>query len=266
MHIHYTWHMPTSMWQRVNLYICLYLHIQTHTSSYLFFNMYACMYVCTYVCMYVGMSKNTCMYTAVQVSSICFLWHKSICFRSEPLHVIEAQIGHMKISPVPQVSEYVKERVDALRQQHPGRYVNITAIRTNAMKYLPNYFRKGQVGGMATRFPHSSRWGWGGWEWLIFVLVVTGGQLEKMFFLFPDPHFKEKNHRRRIITSALLAEYAYVMAVGGDVTSPLLAQTWRVSTCSRDYVCLCFYISMWCLTIQISHAMPCRSVAYAFVA
>ena len=46
----------------------------------------------------------------------------------------------------PQVSEYVKERVDALRQQHPGQYGNITAIRTNAMKYLPNYFRKGQVG------------------------------------------------------------------------------------------------------------------------
>jgi tRNA G46 methylase TrmB len=40
-------------------------------------------------------------------------------------------------------------------------------------------------------------------------------QLEKMFFLFPDPHFKEKNHRRRIISTALLAEYAYVMAIGG---------------------------------------------------
>jgi tRNA (guanine-N7-)-methyltransferase len=56
-------------------------------------------------------------------------------------------------------------------------------LRTNAMKYLPNYFEK--------------------------------GQLEKMFFLFPDPHFKEKNHRRRIISTALLAEYAYVMAIGG---------------------------------------------------
>jgi hypothetical protein len=26
------------------------------------------------------------------------------------------------------------------------------------------------------------------------------GQLEKIFFCFPDPHFKAKNHRRRIIT------------------------------------------------------------------
>ncbi|GJP44893.1 hypothetical protein CLOM_g4294 [Closterium sp. NIES-68] len=81
------------------------------------------------------------------------------------------------------VSEYVKDRILALRQQHPNQYTNISLIRTNAMKYLPNYFTK--------------------------------GQLTKMFFLFPDPHFKEKNHRRRIITTALLAEYAYVLAPGG---------------------------------------------------
>ena len=30
-----------------------------------------------------------------------------------------------------------------------------------------------------------------------------------------DPHFKTANHRRRIIQTALLAEYAYVLAVGG---------------------------------------------------
>lgn len=29
--------------------------------------------------------------------------------------------------------------------------------------------------------------------------MLSCAQLEKMFFLFPDPHFKEKNHRRRII-------------------------------------------------------------------
>jgi tRNA (guanine-N7-)-methyltransferase len=77
---------------------------------------------------------------------------------------------------VGQVTEYVKERILALREQYKGQYENITVLRTNAMKYLPNYFEK--------------------------------GQLEKMFFLFPDPHFKEKNHRRRIISTALLAEYA----------------------------------------------------------
>lgn len=41
------------------------------------------------------------------------------------------------------------------------------------------------------------------------------GQLTKMFFLFPDPHFKASNHRRRIINTALITEYAYLLAVGG---------------------------------------------------
>ncbi|CAG7860190.1 unnamed protein product [Brassica rapa] len=38
-----------------------------------------------------------------------------------------------------------------------------------------------------------------------------------VFFLFPDPHFKEKNHRRRVISTDLLDEYAYVLGVGGVV-------------------------------------------------
>jgi tRNA (guanine-N7-)-methyltransferase len=58
-------------------------------------------------------------------------------------------------------------------------------MRTNSMKYIPIYFRK--------------------------------AQLTKMFFLFPDPHFKEKNHRRRVISMQLLDEYAYVMEVGGII-------------------------------------------------
>ena len=52
-------------------------------------------------------------------------------------------------------------RIAALREKHSstGGYRNIACLRSNAMKYLPNFFRK--------------------------------GQLEKMFFLFPDPHFKK---------------------------------------------------------------------------
>lgn len=53
------------------------------------------------------------------------------------------------------------------------------------MKYLPNYFTK--------------------------------GQLKKIFFLFPDPHFKKSKHKWRIITHDLLAEYAYILRVGGLV-------------------------------------------------
>ncbi|KAG1370099.1 tRNA (guanine-N(7)-)-methyltransferase [Cocos nucifera] len=83
------------------------------------------------------------------------------------------------------VTEYVKERILALRAANPGRYENISVVRTNSMKYIPNYFEK--------------------------------GQLSKMFFLFPDPHFKEKNHRRRVISLQLLDEYAYALEVGGII-------------------------------------------------
>lgn len=38
-----------------------------------------------------------------------------------------------------------------------------------------------------------------------------------MFFLYPDPHFKKAKHKWRIINTCLLAEYAYVLSVGGIV-------------------------------------------------
>lgn len=81
--------------------------------------------------------------------------------------------------------EFVEGRIAALRAQHPGQFENVAVVRTNAMKYLPNYFAR--------------------------------GQLRKVFFLFPDPHFKRAKHKWRIISPTLLAEYAYVMAPGGDV-------------------------------------------------
>lgn len=40
------------------------------------------------------------------------------------------------------------------------------------------------------------------------------GQLEKLFILFPDPHFKKSKHRLRIVTPALLAEYAFFLKPG----------------------------------------------------
>lgn len=43
------------------------------------------------------------------------------------------------------VSDYVTDRIAALRLHEPGRYQNIACLRSNAMKYLPNYFHKGQV-------------------------------------------------------------------------------------------------------------------------
>nr|A9UMM1.1 RecName: Full=tRNA (guanine-N(7)-)-methyltransferase B; AltName: Full=Methyltransferase-like protein 1-B; AltName: Full=mRNA (guanine-N(7)-)-methyltransferase; AltName: Full=miRNA (guanine-N(7)-)-methyltransferase; AltName: Full=tRNA (guanine(46)-N(7))-methyltransferase B; AltName: Full=tRNA(m7G46)-methyltransferase B [Xenopus tropicalis]AAI52159.1 Zgc:103636 [Danio rerio] len=83
------------------------------------------------------------------------------------------------------VSDYVQDRIRSLRVAEPGRYQNIACLRSNAMKYLPNFFRK--------------------------------GQLSKMFFLFPDPHFKKTKHKWRIISPTLLAEYAYTLRIGGLV-------------------------------------------------
>ena len=83
------------------------------------------------------------------------------------------------------VCDFVSDRIKALRVQNEGKYQNISCLRTNAMKYLPNLFRK--------------------------------GQLTKMFFLFPDPHFKKQKHKWRIISQQLLSEYAYCLAIGAKV-------------------------------------------------
>jgi len=95
-----------------------------------------------------------------------------------------------------QVAQYVQDRIAALRlsqsnlsQGHeghiPGGYNNISTIRANTMKFLPNFIPK-----------HS---------------------LHSLFFLFPDPHFKSRKHKQRIISPTLLAEYAYVLRPGGIV-------------------------------------------------
>lgn len=101
------------------------------------------------------------------------------------------------------VTEYVKQRIVALRANSVGKsvnYQNISIIRANAMKFLPNFFEKGQLG--------------------------------KIFFLFPDPHFKKKKHKARIISSTLLSEYAHVLRPGGlvyTVTDVLDLHEWMKS-------------------------------------
>lgn len=83
------------------------------------------------------------------------------------------------------VSDYVRDKIEALQQNQPQQFANIAVLRSNAMKYLPNFFHK--------------------------------GQLLKMFFLFPDPHFKKTKHKWRIINRSLLAEYAYILKEGGVI-------------------------------------------------
>jgi tRNA G46 methylase TrmB len=57
-------------------------------------------------------------------------------------------------------------------------------------------------------------------------------QLEKIFFLFPDPHFKKSTHRRRVISPALLSEYAFAVRPGGlayNCTDVLDLHEWTVA-------------------------------------
>merc|ERR1719195_594176 len=106
-----------------------------------------------------------------------------------------------------QVTNYVGQRIRALRHGADGApsHRNVSVLRTNAMKFLPNYFRK--------------------------------GQLEKLFFCFPDPHFKRKNVRRRIVSPGLLSIYAYVLAPGGllyHATDVRDLHEW-MDRCCRDH-------------------------------
>ncbi|KAI4128745.1 MAG: hypothetical protein LQ338_002588 [Usnochroma carphineum] len=86
-----------------------------------------------------------------------------------------------------QVTEFVQDRITALRNQNAesGLYQNIACLRANTMKFLPNFFKK--------------------------------AQLTKVFLCFPDPHFKARKHKARIVSSTLNSEYAFVMKAGGIV-------------------------------------------------
>lgn len=102
------------------------------------------------------------------------------------------------------VTEFVRLRIEALRKQEPGAFQNAAVLKTNAMRYLPNFFPR--------------------------------AQLSKLFFCFPDPHFKTKNHRRRIVSEVLLSEYAYLLKPEGrlyTITDVEELHRWHVDKCSK---------------------------------
>lgn len=85
------------------------------------------------------------------------------------------------------VATFVQEKIKAMRHQNSasGAYQNIACLRGNAMKFVPNFFTK--------------------------------AQLSKIFLCFPDPHFKARKHKARIVSATLTAEYAYVTKPSGIV-------------------------------------------------
>jgi len=102
----------------------------------------------------------------------------------------------------PKVTEYVRLRIQAHRRRGlekvessevpaelrmvphlSSSHHNASVLKSNAMKYLP--------------------------------CLVSKGSLRQLFFCFADPQFKVTTHRRRIVNTDLLAEYAYALGVGG---------------------------------------------------
>lgn len=97
------------------------------------------------------------------------------------------------------VTEFVQEKTKALRLQHAKNnsittttttnpnhaFHNVSCLRANTMKFLPNFFTK--------------------------------AQLEKIFLCFPDPHFKARKHKARIVSTMLCSEYAFVVKPGGKI-------------------------------------------------
>jgi len=81
------------------------------------------------------------------------------------------------------VTEYVRLRIMASRRNSLEKaFENCSVLKSNTMKFMPNLFRK--------------------------------ASLEKIFFCFPDPHFKRKNYPRRIVSENLLSEYAHFLKPG----------------------------------------------------
>lgn len=84
------------------------------------------------------------------------------------------------------VSQFVQDLIRSSRAENTsGAYQNVSCLRANAMKFLPNFFEK--------------------------------AQLSKIFICFPDPHFKARKHKARIVSATLNSEYAYIMRPGGIV-------------------------------------------------
>jgi len=81
------------------------------------------------------------------------------------------------------VTNYVEKKVQALRSQNMAQ--NVACQWANTMRTLMRYIR-----------PHT---------------------IEKMFILFPDPHFKKRKIKWRIISQQLMDEYAYIMKPQGRI-------------------------------------------------
>ena len=84
------------------------------------------------------------------------------------------------------VTDYVIDKINVLRSNsNYKQYMNVSAVRTNAMKCLPNYIH-----------PNS---------------------LSKIFVCFPDPYFKTSQFKRRIINTQTVNEIVNLLKPNGRI-------------------------------------------------
>lgn len=79
----------------------------------------------------------------------------------------------------------IRDKVVEFVQQHTGEMRNCSVIKTNALLFLPNYFQR--------------------------------GSLSKIFILFPDPHFKRRKRKGRIVCRQMAAVLRYLLKDDGQV-------------------------------------------------
>ncbi|KAM0674131.1 tRNA (guanine-N(7)-)-methyltransferase (tRNA(m7G46)-methyltransferase) [Gurleya vavrai] len=81
------------------------------------------------------------------------------------------------------VVNYVNAKINSLKTEND--FNNISAIHTNGMIFLQNFFDK--------------------------------NTLEKIFILFPDPHFKNRKKKARIVCKQMVHIYSYVLKINGKI-------------------------------------------------
>jgi tRNA (guanine-N7-)-methyltransferase len=126
-----------------------------------------------------------CIVTLTRPSDLCLRPHTGMEIRVQVTEYVQDRIAALRVAASSTPADATDNSQAAATPAPKHHYQNVSVVRANAMKFLPNFFGK-----------HT---------------------LSALFFLFPDPHFKVRKHKARIISPTLLAEYAYVLRPGGIV-------------------------------------------------
>lgn len=79
----------------------------------------------------------------------------------------------------------IRDKVVEFVEQHTHSMKNCSVIKTNALLFLPNYFE--------------------------------AASLRKIFILFPDPHFKKRKQKGRVVCRQTVGIFRYLLGEGGKV-------------------------------------------------